>query len=365
MRTQPLLLLLLIFQATPLRGTHSWCGSSCRKGAKRLVEAELASISTTFCPKTSHGLYALHADLKADPKKPRGMDLDVNGRANEVCASVEPPIPRTQICVHPPESDTIISKGVVWRGHWAVDCNEEYRLRTLCAIVKAVRTSKLPRVWVLDIGANIGTFTLPLVAAGVNVLAFEADPLNAALLNGSLAAQRHMHAQASVPPPPLGEVRLVSGALAATAGGQLCIRRESERNSGSSRLDFAGAATSSSSADGPCRHVVRTITLDQAVEAELGMSLGPVGARQGSRAADGAAIVAAKIDVQGAEAHVLAGATRLLRESPPHTVYMETKNRTLLAALTSSLGYSQRSGRKDGCDDNVRLVLDKLRSSTS
>ena len=46
------------------------------------------------------------------------------------------------MCVHPPQLDTIISRGVVWRGHWASDCNENYRLRTLCAIVRAVRSSQ-------------------------------------------------------------------------------------------------------------------------------------------------------------------------------------------------------------------------------
>ena len=347
----------------------AWCTSSCRKGARHAVDPRLVNVSSTFCPaSTSHGLYALHADLVADPRLAAGMDLTVRGKAHDVCHALTPPLPRTFVCVHPPQSDSILSKGIVWRGHWTSDCNEEYRLRTLCAIVHAVRRSGVPqhRAWVLDIGANIGTFTLPLAAAGINVVAFEADPDNVALLNGSLAALRHMDAADidAAPParaaaklqagagrftptdvlgwrkrPPLGTVKLVSGALSASSGGQICMERETGRNAGS----VHAVATSSAA---PCKRLVRTTSLDDALALETGLRLG---------GADGAVLIAVKMDVQGAEAHVFAGATNLLRAAPPRKLYIETNNRTLLERLSRHHGYTQKGAFKDGCDYNVRL----------
>ena len=66
--------------------------------------------------------------------------------------------------------------------------------------------------------------------------------------------------------------------------------------------------------------------------------------------------IANKMDVQGAEAHVIAGATRLLRASPPRHLYIETNNRSLLHALAANHGYRQRGAHKDGCDWNVQMV---------
>ena len=115
----------------------------------RPVEASIAHISAAHCPANlSHGLYALHSDLKPDPAIDRTNDLVAKDHGGEVCASLQPPIPRTHVCVHPPQRDTIISKGVIWRGHWASDCNDIYRIKTLCRMVAAVRQSGLgARAW--------------------------------------------------------------------------------------------------------------------------------------------------------------------------------------------------------------------------
>ena len=148
-------LLVALLAALPRDGT-GWCGSSCRKGVKKPVSPHLRNTSAAFCPNASHGLYALHAETARDPGAPAGMDFDVGGKAAQICATLHPPLPRTHLCVHPPHLDSIISKGIVWRGHWVNDCNEEYRLRTLCAIVQTFRASDVPihRRWVLDIGVG-------------------------------------------------------------------------------------------------------------------------------------------------------------------------------------------------------------------
>ena len=312
-----MVLLILTLLVRPAGAPAAWCTSSCRKGALKQVERAVANVSAEFCPAQSHGLYKLHADLKRDPLIAPSNDLI--GEAGPDCRVLQPPLPPTYMCVYPPQQDTIISRGVIWRGHWASDCNEEYRIRTLCAIVAAVRRSNLgSRAWVLDVGSNIGTFTIPLIAAGVNVIAVEADADNIALLQGSLAAQRRMHAAATAaaavsgatPPPPLGASRLVGHALASQAGLTLCMERKEHLNSGSvqfralpgggggassraSSRGPSGGAAGAGSAAGGCNRLVRTSTLDLAVVSTAGLNLG---------GSDGVRFVAMKIDVQGSEA---------------------------------------------------------------
>ena len=107
----------------------SWCGSSCRKGSQHAVALSVAHLSAQHCPAISHGLYKLHADLKRDPLVSPANDLlGDESKAAPDCPRLSPPLPPTWMCVHPPQQDKIISQGVVWRGHWANDCNEEYRL---------------------------------------------------------------------------------------------------------------------------------------------------------------------------------------------------------------------------------------------
>ena len=93
------------------------------------------------CPSFSHGLYTLFS----------------TGRS---CS-----LPNASLCVWPPSADKIVSAGIVKHGRWASACNDDYRVRILCELLSLGREGD--RRWVLDIGANIGTFTLPLLAAGV------------------------------------------------------------------------------------------------------------------------------------------------------------------------------------------------------
>lgn len=241
-----------------------------------------------------------------------------------------------------------MSRGIVWQGRWMTACNEEYRLRTLCRIVSAWRRASHKSnepMWVFDVGANLGTFTLPLLAAGVNVASFEADPNNAAQLRGSIAAQRELAApNADL----LGASYVVEGVLSESIGQEVCLGAEQATNFGSVRV-LTGAGSSACAAQR-----VRTTTLDVTIDAlrafqnsQLTMPAVPPGRPL--------RIVAMKCDVQGYEAFVFGGASRLLRESAPDTIFVETTNQSLLGALSHSYGYVQRGKYKDGCDANVRL----------
>lgn len=361
------------------------------------MEPAAKNVSNAVCPSPqSHGLYRLKGTSHAMP-----------------CALSD-----TWACVHPAERDALISRGIIWKGRWVMDCNEGYRIRTLCAIIETVRTAREEpgghsrSLWVLDVGANIGTFTLPLLEAGVNVLSFEADADNAALLRGSVEAQRRMRgvregqlvptgAQvAAAPPLPLGASVIVEGVLAATAGNEVCLGRAEAANSGSVRVrainPSAGTGGEWPSAGGPeslqdgrpteaavvgavgasaptpsssvaaastaCVRPQRTTTLDLELARHVRRmarvrSLNKASAVPGGAvAAEGAVtFVVVKMDVQGYEAEVLAGASRLLSEASPAVMHLETQNTTLVRRLESEHGYVSRGKHKDGCDYNVRL----------
>ena len=326
---------------------HGWCVAACRKGAMNPVPMEVQNISAEHCLPPAHGLYKLHGHNST------------GGTGTHECDLLSPPLPSTWLCVHAPDKDVFISRGIVWKGGWTDRCNNEYRLRTLCRIVRAVREASLRSkkpVWVLDVGANIGTFTLPLLAAGVNVASFEADASNLRLLRGSVAAQRKLHAADR-----LGASIVVAGALSDTVGDELCLgtvaaKHGNEVNSGSVRVEAPGQVN--------CRQRTRTTTLDAALQtileyqrSTLMPSEEPGGRRRavaGSSAERSLRVVAMKMDVQGYESHVMGGGARLLRESPPETIFIESKNTTLIASLVDA-GYVQCGKFKDGCDYNVRL----------
>ena len=326
----------------------SWCGATCRQRSQTPMELAVRNVSRSVCPAHSHGLYRL--------------------LGSRHCM-----VPDSFVCVHPPDRDNFVSRGIVKGGTWLVPCNEEFRMRTVCSIARAYRTASAARraaapPWVLDVGANIGTFTLPLLAAGVNVVSFEADPHNVALLRGSIEAQRSdrvraaaavaaaaaepaaQQAQAQPPPPPLpplGQSLVVSGALSDVQGRSLCLMRH-KGNSGAAQTRAATAA---------CEKLVTTTTLDDSlVRAGLLRARAPSSLSSGAGAAAALpAIVAMKCDVQGWEANVFAGAARTLADNAPTRIYVETANTSLLGRLEDAHGFKLLR-RKDGCDQNAELV---------
>jgi FkbM family methyltransferase len=145
-------------------------------------------------------------------------------------------------------------------------------------------------VW--DIGANVGVFTLAAAAMagrGVFVLGVEPDPMLAGLLNRSAARARDRGY----------DVHVLSAAIADTDGAARLLI--SARGRASNALDRAGGRSQM----GGVREQVLVPQL------KLDTLLGQVPAPG-----------FLKIDVEGAEALVLAGARRLLEEIRP-IVYVE------------------------------------------
>jgi FkbM family methyltransferase len=171
-----------------------------------------------------------------------------------------------------------------------------------------------PGMHALDIGANVGYYTAllaTLVGREGSVVACEPDPHNCSLLRRTLAENGFAH------------VRLVEAAVSRSVGratlyqdaawhGVHSLARENCVNPGESRVEVATVTIDALLADGPPRFDF------------------------------------VKIDAQGAEADILAGATSLLTQ-PHATIVMEVWPRGL-EALGGSLAGVTAPLRRSGFD---------------
>ena len=302
---------------------------------RRTMESPLTEVSHDACPAIAHGLYRI-----------RGS----KGHKAPKCQQLSTPVADTYMCVHPPQKDTYISAGIITRGQWTLPCNEAYRINVVCQMVHDVRSIGGGRqVWTLDVGSNIGTFTLPLLAAGVNVISFEADDDNIALINASVTAQRELAARTPGASPP-GQWILVPGAVGHSDSHEICFDREVENNRGSGRIDQTGR--------GRCRKKMRTHTIDTALK-QHGLML----------KASELIFAGMKLDVQDAEPLAIEGSQHVLRSNPPLRIFYEGNNQTLVKQLANVYGYATEKVYHDRCNGNVDLVhpktAERIRAGTS
>ena len=87
-------------------------------------------------------------------------------------------VPTVRVYVHPPEQDYIISRGLLTKGGWWYPHNERTR-RSIVGTMLQLLAQAPPGASFFDLGGNIGTFSLPLLAAGYSGLIAEASPRNA------------------------------------------------------------------------------------------------------------------------------------------------------------------------------------------
>jgi FkbM family methyltransferase len=160
-----------------------------------------------------------------------------------------------------------------------------------------------------DVGANIGTVTIPVAMTGAECLAFEPAPANAARLAENAELNR------------LGNVTVVEAAMWSEAG-IVALQVDGAEGAGRSRVVDAGEETIE----------VPAATLDQF-------------AGGGAAAPD-----LLKIDVAGAELEVLRGAAATLGAGRVREVFVETHPLALsergvsesdVAALLRDLGYAE------------------------
>ena len=89
--------------------------------------------------------------------------------------------PATTICLYPPSEDEYVSGAYYGGGVW-----EERLVRDLLAFLKTH-----PDCGLIDIGANIGTYTLPTAAMGHNVLVVEPNLENVRRIHKAVSSDGH------------------------------------------------------------------------------------------------------------------------------------------------------------------------------
>ena len=161
-----------------------------------------------------------------------------------------------------------------------------------------------------DVGANIGTVTIPVAMTGAECLAFEPEPANAA----RLAENAELNL--------LGNVTVIEAAMWSEPG-TVALRVDGAEGAGRSRVVETGDDAAIE---------VPAATIDQV-------------AGGGASAPD-----LLKVDVEGAELEVLRGAQRTLAAGRVREVFVETHPPALeragaseadVAALLNDLGYAE------------------------
>jgi FkbM family methyltransferase len=158
---------------------------------------------------------------------------------------------------------------------------------------------------VVDVGANVGWYTLLACKLGAKkVFAFEPNPRMVELLKMSVAVNGYKD-----------RVSITQAACLAYAGA--AVFTVDPREVGGGHIGGAGAATST----------VDTVRLDEVIPDRVDII---------------------KIDVEGYEPEVIAGAAKLLESRPRIFLEHHQKNRNLLVTLTAALSYDLRHVRYTG-----------------
>jgi FkbM family methyltransferase len=159
--------------------------------------------------------------------------------------------------------------------------------------VRFIKSWLRPGDLVVDVGAHVGFFTLlaaRLVGPGGRVRSFEPVPANFDALEGNLAANRYTW---------VTPVR----AAVSDAAGTVSLGLDETRLVGASTADFS-VGGGLSSVEAPA------VTLDDVLGGDGRVRL-------------------LKIDAEGHEPHVLAGAARILESSPPDAILFEVNAKLL------------------------------------
>ena len=242
------------------------------------------------------------------------------------CGVPELSVPSVRVYVHPPAEDHIVSKGLLETGSWAHAGNERTRRSIIGLMMQLLAAGGS----FMDIGANIGTFSLPLLAAGYPGMLFEASPHNAWRLRASVCAIGPLaNAAATIVAP----VALGNG-----SAGTACMREAKTANAGAMSV----ATTKSGQCDG---YEVPSAQLDNVFFSgkEDGM-------------ATCANLVALKIDVESHELEVFRGADRVLRQCRPRHIFIEGGRKTAaVKLLIHTYGYRIRGTYERGHDTHLVL----------
>lgn len=180
-----------------------------------------------------------------------------------------------------------------------------------------------PGDWMIDLGTNIGVVTLPLLAAGRNVLSFEGNSNNAALVNAS------WHNLLAKNPAIVGRLVLVNKAVVDyerfAKGGTMCMGWPPRQQRLGINQGAMGASEKGEIEGRICQHEVGVTTMDDAILANGLQSVHWAGM---------------KADCEGCEEGALKGAHRLLCHRPPKLITLEALDRSFLAEWAERYNYN-------------------------
>lgn len=226
-------------------------------------------------------------------------------------------IPAVAMCVWPAKQDFYISAGIIKSGTWRTRINELTRRDMICNMANKTTPE---RPWIMDAGANIGTVTMPLLAAGFNVMSFEAYPPNGEMIAASI---KHLSASGVTGPDgrPIGKSILVRKAVTTPTGPEsLCMSSGDGNNAGAPTITQAVGKTADSVAAGVaaaskgevvCTQRVMATTIDQELKTSF---------------PSGAEFAAMKMDIEGHEHYALAGAEEWFESAAgPNLVFIEVR----------------------------------------
>lgn len=229
-------------------------------------------------------------------------------------------IPAAPICVHPFEQDRIISGGIIKFGKWAIHADEHWRHAVLCDIVR----SSHPGSWILDIGSNIGSFTLPLLAAGRNVVAVEATPTNEKMLRASYRQLRRLSTKGTARK--IGRLFLINKAVTAPGmPASVCMGHQRKKGVGYLVEDNQGNMQVKAPGSDLCHVHVNASTIDD----ELHVWEQSLFRRQPGLASTTAwtprvaQFAAVKVDIEGHEAEMIKGAKQVFCKYRPPLAFFE------------------------------------------
>ena len=177
------------------------------------------------------------------------------------------------------------------------------------------------RPLLLDVGSNIGYFSVLFALHGYSVLAIEPLTQNRRALAATLCLNPHL----------AGRIHIVATALGAPGSVGPCLVASSRANPGNGVLKCGRAATERNCSQllsqgfAVCESVPFT-TLDQALDAAPPHLLRPHGRAGGAGAPRSPRrFDMVKMDVEGHECNVLKGAARLFDEHRPSLLHIEAK----------------------------------------
>ncbi len=219
-----------------------------------------------------------------------------------------------RVAVYP--SHDIVSSEIASRHAWD---REKTNL-----IHEALRTLGTDATF-LDVGANVGWFTLAMAYAGYRVYAIEPFVVNVGMLQHSLCI---------APPEVRARVTVLPYGLAGADGGSCELWQDPNINKGDT---FVVCSPNSEAARNLTRTKHRKLGTVNLITLDTLVADGRVGLRKGSK-------VVLKMDTEGFEPHVIRGAPKFLADVHPSVVYSEYSE-NMIERVASSMGWSEEKAK--------------------